>query len=101
LVLADLEQQPTFSALSYVWGTTADEPYTIICDDIVLPITKNCHSPLVHLRRKAGAITIWIDAICINQRTTGRKNSRYRSWGISILVPTRSMLAWRRRRVYR
>ena len=49
LFLADLDQKPEFAALSYRWGED------------------NCHSALVHLRRKFGSFVIWVDAICIDQ----------------------------------
>ncbi|KAK6858249.1 HET-domain-containing protein [Apiospora arundinis] len=57
----------TFEALSYVWGARAgDQP--IICDGQRLLVTPNCHSALVQLRRGFRKRTLWIDAICINQR---------------------------------
>ncbi|KAK7995122.1 HET-domain-containing protein [Apiospora arundinis] len=57
----------TFEALSYVWGArVGDQP--IICDGQRLLVTPNCHSALVQLRRGFRKRTLWIDAICINQR---------------------------------
>lgn len=65
--VVDLESQPSFSALSYVWGTEA-ELRTILCGSSTLNVTPNCHSALRSLRRLFGRLTIWIDAICINQK---------------------------------
>jgi len=41
---------------------------TIICGALCLDVTENGNAALQHLRRKLGKFTIWIDAICINQK---------------------------------
>jgi hypothetical protein len=63
----NLNAQPSFAALSYVWGTMSPSPETINCGSVDLPISTNGLSALRHLRAKLGAFTIWIDAVCINQ----------------------------------
>jgi hypothetical protein len=63
----NLDAQPSFAALSYVWGTMSPSPATICCGSVDLPISTNGLSALRHLRAKLGAFTIWIDAVCINQ----------------------------------
>ncbi|KAF2501433.1 hypothetical protein BU16DRAFT_522407 [Lophium mytilinum] len=74
LFVADLEQSPSYCALSYVWGITAPDPHTIKCGAASLPVSANCHSALLHLRKKIGTcFTIWIDAICIDQTNDGDK----------------------------
>ena len=75
LRIVDLDQTTPFSALSYVWGTSVSTATakTILCGQISLPVTDNCYSALVHLRRKFGKLTIWIDAICINQSDDAEK----------------------------
>lgn len=78
----DLEKSPCFTALSYVWGPPG--PSSILCnDDYTIGITPNCrdallalrnyHSNLTHRRGRQGVLTIWIDAICINQQDDGEK----------------------------
>jgi hypothetical protein len=59
--------KPSFTALSYVWGEEL-ERHTILCNGIRLGVTWNCMSALRHLRDTLGRFTIWVDAICINQR---------------------------------
>ena len=75
LRIVDLDQTTQFSALSYVWGTSvpAATAKTILCGQISLPVTDNCYSALVHLRRKFGKLALWIDAICINQSDDAEK----------------------------
>jgi hypothetical protein len=67
LFVVDLDTQPQFSALSYVWGVATDNPRTILCGGTELAVTPNCYSALSHLRQYLGTFTIWVDAICIDQ----------------------------------
>ncbi|KAK8015199.1 hypothetical protein PG990_008495 [Apiospora arundinis] len=62
-----LDGTHAFTALSYVWGTYAADPQYILCDGIRVNVTTNCHSALLHLRKVLGKLTIWLDAVCINQ----------------------------------
>jgi hypothetical protein len=69
-----LDDQPLFTALSYVWGN--DPPgrqYFVECAESKLQVTLNCYSALRHLQRKLGQLTIWVDAICINQTDLAEK----------------------------
>jgi Heterokaryon incompatibility protein (HET) len=68
LRVVDLNDKPVFTALSYVWGEQSDpEKDTIHCEGHRIQITHNCWSALCNLQKIFGSITIWIDAICINQ----------------------------------
>lgn len=69
----DNSTQSRFSALSYVWGSPNDEPRSMLCNDIAVPITPNLHSALRNLRDKLGTYVIWADAICINQDDSKEK----------------------------
>ena len=68
LRVVDLAQNPSFTALSYVWGTYSTPRDTILCGSTHLEVTKHCYDALNSLYRQYGPITIWIDAVCINQR---------------------------------
>jgi len=64
-----LSQGPTFLSLSYVWG---EMDSNVRC--VALPsqgcnieLTENCYQALRHVRDRLGKVTIWVDAICINQ----------------------------------
>lgn len=71
----NLADNPSFSALSYVWGEDKDGR-VVLCDHVQVPITANGYSALQHLRRKLGSFTIWIDAICIDQNNESEKESQ-------------------------
>ncbi|RDW57001.1 hypothetical protein BP6252_13919 [Coleophoma cylindrospora] len=73
LRVVDLEASPPFSALSYVWGVDDCDSPIIKCGDFDVPVTVNCYSALLHLRKKLGNFSIWIDTVCINQANTVEK----------------------------
>jgi len=79
LRVVDLETSPLFTALSYVWGqkSPVNLPSTISCNDgCQLNITPNCHDALIALHHRPGKkdLTIWVDAICINQQDDKEKS---------------------------
>lgn len=76
LRVVDLRQCPRFAALSYVWGEYSEIPNTIRCGSHEFPITKNCDDALRSLRGFYGPITIWVDAICINQQDEEEKTNQ-------------------------
>lgn len=77
LRLVALQDCPKFAALSYVWGLrSSSEDETITCNDCALRITKNCRDALSTLRNRFGSLTIWVDAICINQEDDSDKASQ-------------------------
>ncbi|KAF4337486.1 heterokaryon incompatibility 6 OR allele [Fusarium beomiforme] len=73
--VVDLDTRPFFTALSYVWGEWSTPADMIYCNGHGVRVTKNCLSALRHLN-KLGPITIWIDAICINQNNPDDKNKQ-------------------------
>ena len=72
LRIVDLETSPDFTAISYVWGSPKDNR-TITCNGVDIVVSVNGYSALQHLRTRFGAFTIWIDAICIDQKNTKEK----------------------------
>lgn len=68
-----LERLDEFEALSYTWGDGANFK-TISTPEGRLNITENCYSALEDLRHEAKDRILWIDAICINQRSNSEKN---------------------------
>ncbi|EKJ71656.1 hypothetical protein FPSE_08102 [Fusarium pseudograminearum CS3096] len=61
-----LHQPPPYSALSYTWGDTSQKS-RILIDGTSFNITKSLENALIHLRRKDLPLTLWIDALCIDQ----------------------------------
>ena len=82
LRVVDLRTCPRFATLSYVWGSSsigaAENAPIITCNGHILPITQSCQDALLALqqqhRRRGGDITIWVDAICINQADDSEKS---------------------------
>lgn len=83
LRIVKLTDSPKFAALSYVWGDEKSLDHTLAISTTrnrgtvwKLNLTKNCHSALVHLRQQFGAMTIWVDSICINQQDNEEKSTQ-------------------------
>jgi hypothetical protein len=66
LIEASLSAVPTYSAVSYEWGTS--EVYvTIILNNKPFGIRPNLWAFLMHLRDTDTSKVVWVDAVCINQ----------------------------------
>lgn len=87
-----LDDNPRFSALSYVWGHDT-EPQHITCGTFTVPVTQNCYSALQHIRQKWGRFTIWIDGVCINQRDQDEKAHQIPLMG-RIYTEAETVYAW-------
>lgn len=59
----NLDCDPNFEALSYVWGDPTDKTETIV-DGCSFMATTNLFSALHHIRASCGKMVIWIDAVC-------------------------------------
>lgn len=68
LVTATTSEMPEYQALSYVWGdpTPVD---AIICEDTPVLIAANLRDALLRIRSETETLIIWVDAICIDQRS--------------------------------
>ncbi|KAH8123819.1 HET-domain-containing protein [Trichoderma asperelloides] len=66
LSVVKLADEPTFIALSYVWGSDVGK-LPITCNGEQFLVTQNLDSALRHLRDEGKERILWIDAICINQ----------------------------------
>jgi hypothetical protein len=64
---ASLEEEPAFEALSYAWGDTTASSQIFVNDDEFY-VTLSLETALRYIREQHTARTLWIDAICINQR---------------------------------
>jgi hypothetical protein len=61
-----------YEALSYVWGK--EEPHTpILCNGTQIGVTHNLKIALNGLRLPDRERTLWVDAICINQKDEAEK----------------------------
>ncbi|KAF4500718.1 Heterokaryon incompatibility 6, OR allele [Fusarium agapanthi] len=69
------DQNPVYEALSYCWGDTS-HLQEIRCNDQRFQVTENLFSALQHLRNEDTERTLWIDAICINQKDLKERQSQ-------------------------
>jgi hypothetical protein len=114
LRVVSLQDCPRFIALSYVWGGYSTPRDLINCNgNTSLEITTNCRNALIALRKHYGALTIWIDAICIDQQNILERNQQVSlmeeiySWAERTLVwlgpgdeSSRKALQWLERASY-
>ncbi|KAH8587866.1 heterokaryon incompatibility protein-domain-containing protein [Bisporella sp. PMI_857] len=64
-----------YEALSYTWGTSKD-PLSIQVNGTEVPVTRNLHVALQHLRVETSEVVLWVDALCINQMNEKEKNEQ-------------------------
>jgi hypothetical protein len=66
LLTASLNDGPVYSAISYCWGDPKDS-VPIRLNRSTVQITRSLHGALRRLRQPSNAVTLWADALCINQ----------------------------------
>lgn len=65
------KDNPEYEALSYTWATEDGDDArssSIECGSQCIWITRNCEAALRRLRNRDADCTLWVDAICIDQR---------------------------------
>lgn len=75
LLDAHLDKNLIYEALSYCWGD-ANVRLPITLNGLGFEVTTNLHAALVHLRKTTEARTLWIDAICVNQKDIDERNNQ-------------------------
>lgn len=75
-----LSQQPSYSAVSYVWGSTSLTS-RIQCNNKYVAITDNLNKALTHIRRPDRAVMLWTDAICIEQSNLAERGHQVKLMG--------------------
>ena len=89
---ASLEDDLRYSALSYVWGLPGiTQP--ILVNGFIFEAPANLESALRHRQHDSEVVTLWVDAICINQRDDTEKTQQVMQMD---LIYTRAMkvLVW-------
>jgi hypothetical protein len=77
IIHANLQDKPNYEAVSYTWATEdGDTAFseTIQCQDMDIPVTKNCLAALRTLRNLTKKRVLWLDAICIDQKNVQERN---------------------------
>ncbi len=92
-VFSQIEDAPSYYALSYVWGD-ASLLEEIVFDGIRFQVTRNLHTILTSFRSHSPTERFyWIDALCINQANNDEKAQQVPRMGI-IYRSTHHVLAW-------
>ncbi|KAF2649452.1 hypothetical protein K491DRAFT_610731, partial [Lophiostoma macrostomum CBS 122681] len=73
LECVSLDNFPPFEALSYVWGDPGDT-ISMFCEGSLFEATRSLHTALTNLRLPNAVRTMWVDAICINQKDDVEKS---------------------------
>ncbi|KAF1968779.1 HET-domain-containing protein [Bimuria novae-zelandiae CBS 107.79] len=92
LRVADLCVEHTYEALSYVWGDPK-ETETIHVDGMPFKATTNLVLALRHLRLQDASRVLWVDAICINQKSKPERNHQVKRM-IEIYKRATRTLVW-------
>ena len=87
-----LNDNPTFIALSYVWGTQSLKR-PILIDGHIFHVTENLAKALERFQHADWILPIWIDAICINQEDDVEKSSQVQEMG-NIYRTAQFVLGW-------
>ncbi|KAG4432566.1 hypothetical protein IFR05_011954 [Cadophora sp. M221] len=76
LSTANLDDNPLYDALSYVWGDE-NSPYQILVNNQPFPTTQFLREALTLLcEGLEKPLTLWVDAICINQKDLDERRSQ-------------------------
>jgi hypothetical protein len=86
------ESQPSYEALSYVWGD-ANNTTAITVDGRIYQVTINLECALRYLRLLDTKRLLWIDAICINQQDEREKETQVRAMA-AIYKQSAMVLVW-------
>ena len=63
----NLDDRPSYKALSYTWGSESDPNHTIYLNGYQFVVRENLWNALRRFQTDNVELVIWIDAICINQ----------------------------------
>ncbi|KAL1615372.1 hypothetical protein SLS56_011839, partial [Neofusicoccum ribis] len=67
LQLVDLRRPPKYQAISYRWSDPTPD-YNMMIENSILVTTRSASIALKRIRDRDKSVTVWIDAVCIDQR---------------------------------
>ena len=74
--LVNLEDHPTYEALSYTWGPITEDRCIFLDEGATLPLSDNLYRALQRLRHRLRKRVLWIDQICINQADLDERSAQ-------------------------
>jgi hypothetical protein len=78
-----------FEALSYAWGDDTPTEIIELPDKSYLPIATNLESFLRYRRQREAPVSLWVDAICINQQDIEERSQQVQVMGQIYLLSSR------------
>lgn len=69
------QKRAEYAALSYTWGNQPKSEHILIFGEKA-SVTPNLFNASQHLRSRSSSLTIWVDAICINQSDNAERSSQ-------------------------
>lgn len=93
LVEISLAKGVEYHALSYSWGSNPYFNTGIYINGKVSSITRGLHSALLHLRSTSKPVVLWIDALCINQKSHLESNTQVLLMSL-IYGGAKSVIVW-------
>ncbi|OTB05114.1 hypothetical protein M426DRAFT_261167 [Hypoxylon sp. CI-4A] len=73
----DLDESPPYEAISYVWGNPHDK-VDITCNSKILAVPAGLEAVLRHFRSPSERLSLWADAVCINQNDNDERGRQVR-----------------------
>ena len=92
LIQVELEEAPSYEALSYTWGSRFAS-CEIKIDGLHVPITQNLWEFLSRIRHSSLRRTLWVDALCISQTDLDEKSQQVQMIG-EIFRRAKTVLVW-------
>ncbi|KAI6082596.1 heterokaryon incompatibility protein-domain-containing protein [Hypoxylon rubiginosum] len=83
---------PIYEAISYTWGE-GPAICPILVDNAIFYVRSNLHSALRHLRNANQEISLWVDALCINQDDNQERSRQVQKMG-KIFQESARVLIW-------
>ncbi len=87
-----LDNAPAYTALSYNWGD-ATRRHAILVNGAPVMVTTNLEAAMRHLRQRDELLTLWIDALCIDQSDEVEKSEQLAQMR-QIYSQALSVVAW-------
>lgn len=90
-----------YQALSYAWGSpTLSKEIHKCSSNSNLRITRNLYQALQVLRRHDSILTLWVDAICIDQNSIFERNHQVQQMA-NVYCQAEAVIVWLGRKEYR
>lgn len=87
-----LDNALAYTALPYNWGY-ASRKRAIVVDGAICAVTENLEAALRHLRLQDKRLTLWVDALCINQSDEVEKSEQMQQMR-QVYSQATSVVAW-------